>query len=278
MKKSVKDCGCFTRKGILIFLLVLVFPISVEAEDILRQQFLSSTIMKTKVPIAAIEVVNIYPHDADAFTQGLLFHDGKLYESTGRYGKSVLSVKDIKTGKVLREVKVADEYFGEGITLLKDKIYQLTWQNETLLIYDARSLKEIRKIKYAGEGWGLTTNGRHLLMSNGSSTLTFHDSETFKVIRKIHVRDGDRAILRLNELEFVKGEILANIFMEDWVVRISPKTGKVKGWIDLSSIRSYLPRHAQIDVINGIAYDESADRIFVTGKLWPKLFEIRQVK
>lgn len=278
MNRSAKNHGCFTRKGILIFLLALLFPICVEAEDILQQQFLSSTIMKTKAPIAAIEVVNIYPHDADAFTQGLLFHDGQLYESTGRYGKSVLSVRDIKTGKVLREVKVAEEYFGEGITLLKDKIYQLTWQNETLLIYDARLLKEIRKIKYAGEGWGLTTNGRHLLMSNGSSTLTFHDPETFKVIRKIHVRDGDRAILRLNELEFVKGEIWANIFMEDWVVRISPKTGKVKGWIDLSSIRSYLPRHAQIDVINGIAYDESADRIFVTGKLWPKLFEIRQVK
>ncbi len=234
--------------------------------------------MKTKAPIAAIEVVNTYPHDADAFTQGLLFHDGQLYESTGRYGKSVLSVKDIKTGKVLREVKVAEEYFGEGITLLKDKIYQLTWQSETLIIYDARSFKEIRKLKYAGEGWGLTTNGRHILMSNGSSTLTFHDPETFKVVRKIHVRDADRAIERLNELEFVKGEIWANIFMEDWVVRISPKNGKVKGWIDLSALRSYLPRHAQVDVINGIAYDENADRIFVTGKLWPKLFEIRQVK
>lgn len=266
------------RSLLLLLTAALLFSLPAVAADLSGQVLSLSPIMKTKAPIAFTEVVNTYPHDMSAFTQGLFFFEGQLYESTGRYGNSVLSVKDLKTGKAQREIKIAEEYFGEGVTLLKDKIYQLTWQNETLIIYDARSFKEIRKIKYAGEGWGITSDGRQLLKSNGSSIITFHDPDTFKVIRKISVRDADMTIERLNELEFVKGEIWANIFMEDLIVRINPKNGKVKGWIDLSALRSYLPRHAQVDVINGIAYDENADRIFVTGKLWPKLFEIRLVK
>jgi glutamine cyclotransferase len=181
----------------------------------------------------------------------------------------------MKTGKVLQEVKLPREFFGEGIVLLKDKIYQLTWQNEAVLIYDARSLREIKRMKYTGEGWGLASDGKYLLMSNGSSTITFRDPKSFKTVREIQVRDGDNPVERLNELEFIKGEIWANVYMEDVIVRISPKNGRVTGWIDLSELRSYLARSARVDVINGIAYDGEANRIFLTGKYWPKIFEIQ---
>ena len=232
-------------------------------------------IIKTKMPVDSVEVIRTFPHDREAYTQGLSISDGFLFESTGLYGKSGLFKKDIKTGKILQELQIDQKYFGEGIVVFKDKIYQLTWQNEILILYDFRSFKELKKIRYQGEGWGITTDGRHLFMSNGSSTIYIRDPVTFKIIREIHVRDGKIPIEHLNELEFIDDEIWANIYMEDLAVRISPRNGKVKGWIDLSPIRSYLPGNAQVDVINGIAYDERNGRIFVTGKLWPKLFEIR---
>jgi glutamine cyclotransferase len=234
--------------------------------------------LKTKVPIASVDVKNIYPHDTGAFTQGLFFHQGYFYESTGLNGKSTLARKEVKTGKSLQEIRIPQEYFGEGIVLLKNKIYQLTWQNETVLIYDARTFQEVKKIKYHGEGWGLTSDGKHLLMSNGTSSITFHDPGSFKVVREIRVHDGNTPVGSLNELEFIKGEIWANIYTEDLIVRISPKNGKVTGWINLSVLRSYLPRNVQVDVLNGIAYDAKADRIFVTGKYWPKVFEIQLLK
>ncbi|MEE9911133.1 MAG: glutaminyl-peptide cyclotransferase [Deltaproteobacteria bacterium] len=231
--------------------------------------------LKAKAPIASVEVKSIYPHDTRAFTQGLFVYQGYFYESTGLNGKSFLLQKEIKTGKTLQEVKIDHEYFGEGIAFLKGKIYQLTWQNEAVLIYDARSFKLIRKIKYQGEGWGLTSDGKYLLMSNGSSTITFRHPDSFKVIREIRVHDGETPVGGLNELEFIRGEIWANVFMEDTIVRISPENGKVTGWIDLSALRSYLPRNAQVDVLNGVAYDAKKNRIFVTGKYWPKVFEIQ---
>lgn len=232
-------------------------------------------ILKTKMPVESVEVINTYPHDSEAYTQGLLIHDGFLYESTGLYGKSGLFKKDIKTGKILQEIRNDQKYFGEGITVLKDRIYQLTWQNETLILYDLKLLREVKKTQYRGEGWGLTANGRHLFMSNGSSSLFIRDPLSFKIVRTLDVRDGLTPVDRLNELEFIRGEIWANIYTEDLVVRISPSSGKVKGWIDLSPLRSYLPARAQVDVINGIAYDKETDRIFVTGKLWPRIFEIK---
>jgi glutaminyl-peptide cyclotransferase len=245
------------------------------SEDVLRQQFQLSPLLKTKAPIASVDVKNTYPHHAADFTQGLLFHRGFFYESTGLHGKSTLARKEVKSGKTLQEVKISREYFGEGMALLKNRIYQLTWQNETVLIYDALSLKEIGKLKYRGEGWGLTSDGRYLLMSNGSSTITFHEPDSFKVVRQIRVHDEDTPVGNLNELEFVKGEIWANVYMEDMIARISPKNGRVTGWIDLSTLRSYLPRNAQVDVLNGIAWDAQNDRIFVTGKYWPKVYEIQ---
>jgi glutamine cyclotransferase len=175
----------------------------------------------------------------------------------------------------MREVQLPPEFFGEGITLLKGRIYQLTWQNETALVYDAASLREIRRIKYKGEGWGVASDGKHLLMSDGSPTIAFRDPESFKIRRRIRVYDEDRPVSRLNELEFVRGEIWANIYMEDIIARISPQTGRITGWIDLSALRSYLPANAPVDVLNGIAYDEKKNRLFVTGKYWPRLFEIQ---
>jgi glutamine cyclotransferase len=275
-----KWSGRFISQVTVFFLMAfIVWPYPIHSEDMLQRQLNKfSPLLKTRVAIASVEVKNTYPHDTSAFTQGLFFHQDYFYESTGLNGKSSLSRKEMKTGKSLQEVKIDQEYFGEGIALLKEKIYQLTWQNEMVLIYDARSFKEIRKIKYRGEGWGLTSDGKHLLKSNGSSIITFHDPDSFKVVRQIHVRDGDSPVGQLNELEFIKGEIWAHIFTEDLIVRISPENGKVMGWINLSSLRSYLPRSAQVDVLNGIAYDAKGDRIFVTGKYWPKVFEVQLSK
>jgi len=279
MMSSVKEERILRLTITVFFMMTALFwPYRVFSEDILQQQFQLSRLLKTKMPISSIDVKNIYPHDTGAFTQGLFFHRRCFYESTGLNGKSTLARKEIMTGKSLQEVKISQQYFGEGIALLKGNIYQLTWQNETVLIYDVRSFQQIREIKYRGEGWGLTSDGKHLLMSDGSSTITFRDPDSFKVVREIHVRDGDTPVGHLNELEFVKGEIWANIFTEDMIVRISPKNGKVTGWINLSALRSYLPRNESVDVLNGIAYDVSTDRIFVTGKYWPKVFEIRLSK
>jgi len=279
-RPKTRKCSNLFKSPAVIFLFIafIFWPFAVYPEDVLQQQFQRSPLLKTRAPIVSVNVVNSYPHDPGAFTQGLVFHQGYFYESTGLNGKSTLARKEVTTGRTLQVVKIPVEYFCEGIVLLKDKIYQLTWKNETVLIYDARSFREIRKIKYRGEGWGLTSDGKHLLMSNGSSTITFHDPTSFKVIRKIHVRDGNTPVGQLNELEFVKGEIWANVFTEDLIARISPKNGKVTGWINLSALRSYLLRNAQVDVLNGIAYDAKEDRIFVTGKYWPKVFEIRLSK
>ena len=257
---------------VCILFLCVIRPCPLYPEE---QPFRLAPLLKAKAPVVSVVVRKTHPHDEAAYTQGLLYHAGELYESTGLSGKSSLARKKIETGKVIQEVKLPGHYFGEGIALLNNRIYQLTWKNETLLVYDLRSFREIKKIQYSGEGWGLTTNGKLLLMSDGSSVITFRDPGTFRVVRKIVVHDGENMVQHLNELEYIKGEIWANIYLDDIIVRISPASGKVKGWIDLSSLRSYLPKNAQVDVINGIAYDAKDDRIFVTGKFWPKIFEIK---
>jgi glutamine cyclotransferase len=230
---------------------------------------------KQPIPTYGYEVVRTWPHDANAYTQGLLFHDGKLLEGTGRQGQSTLRRVELETGKVLQKVDLPAPYFGEGITLLKGKIYQLTWENHEGFIYDAWTLEKIGTFAYQGEGWGLTTDGESLILSDGSSRIRFLDPENFQVRRAIVVRDVARPLTEINELEYVKGEIFANIWHADRIARIDPQTGNVVGWIDL---RGLLPPGEVSDeeaVLNGIAYDESNGRIFVTGKLWPKLFEIR---
>jgi glutamine cyclotransferase len=275
-KRSGRNPGILSLLTVLAVWMIFIIQLSsVHAENVFERQFGLSPFLKTRAPISSVVVVNVYPHDAGNFTQGLFFHQGFFYESTGLHGKSFLYRKDIKTGKTLQKVKIAQEYFGEGIALLKNKIYQLTWKSGIVFVYDRQTFQTIGRMKYEGEGWGLTSDGRYLLMSNGSSTITFRHPDSFKVVRKIEVHDGSRTVDRLNELEFIKGEIWAHIFTEDMIVRISPKSGKVTGWIDLSSLRAHLPQNVQVDVINGLAYDAKEGRIFVTGKFWPNVFEIR---
>jgi glutaminyl-peptide cyclotransferase len=230
------------------------------------------------VPVYGYEVKNTYPHDRGAFTQGLVFRDGYLWESTGQYGESSLRQVELKTGRVVRSVSVPKEFFAEGMTIFGGKIYQLTWQEKRAFVYDASDFRKIGEFRYEGEGWGLTHDGQSLVMSDGTSTLRFLDPETFAVRRAVRVEDRGRAVEQLNELEYVRGEIFANVWQEDRVARIDPATGRVTGWIDLRGLLPASDTRGDEDVLNGIAYDEAGDRLFVTGKLWPKLFEIRLIK
>lgn len=221
------------------------------------------------------EVINTFPHDTHAYTQGLLFTNGALLESTGREGQSSLRQVELQTGKVLNQVNVPRPYFAEGLALLNGKLYQLTWQHGVGFIYDAATFDKLGEFKYYGEGWGLTTDGSSLILSDGSHRLRFLDPETLTVTKTINVLDRGRPIDRLNELEYIKGEIYANIWHEDRIARIDPNTGNVKSWIDLSGLSNLSEATDKEGVLNGIAYDPTGDRLFVTGKLWPKLFEIR---
>ena len=229
---------------------------------------------KAAAPVAGYRVVNVYPHDRRAFTQGLEYVDGVLYEGTGQNGQSGIRKVKLETGEVLQHQPLDAKYFGEGITVWKDTIVQLTWQAETGFVYDKTTFKQTRTFSYPGEGWGLTHDGTRLIMSDGSAAIRFLDPSSFQETGRVTVRDKGVAIAKLNELEFVKGEILANVWQTSRIARISPKTGDVLGWIDLTGLLD--PREAVgTDVLNGIAYDAKGDRLFVTGKWWPKLFEIK---
>lgn len=221
-------------------------------------------------------VVRSYPHDRDAFTQGLEYVDGVLYESTGRNGSSGIRKVKLETGQVLQAQPLDARYFGEGITVWKNRIIQLTWQSEVGFVYDRQTFKQQRTFQYTGEGWGLTHDATRLIMSDGSptGTLKFFEPETLRQTGTLTVRDGGRPVAHLNELEYVKGQIYANVWQTDRIAIIAPKTGRVTGWIDLHGLLD--PREAGgVDVLNGIAYDAAGDRLFVTGKLWPRLFEVR---
>jgi glutamine cyclotransferase len=226
-------------------------------------------------PVFKARVVKEYPHDPEAFTEGLVFSGGFLYESTGVNGKSSLRQLDLETGRVLRKYDLPSWYFGEGLTVWKDSLVQLTWKSATGFIYDMRSFSLEREFGYSGEGWGLTQDGKSLIMSNGTAELTFLDPQTLSRQYSLPVLDNGRPVRFLNELEYIKGEIFANIWQEDFIAVISPKTGLVTNWIDCSDLRKQLPPGSGAEVLNGIAYDAQKDRIFVTGKFWPRLFEIR---
>jgi glutaminyl-peptide cyclotransferase len=228
-----------------------------------------------RVPTYTYEVVNAYPHDTAAFTQGLVFHQGMLYESTGLNNSSSLRRVELETGRVLNQKKLSDEYFAEGLALFNGRLYQLTWQSQRGFVYDLDSFNVIRDFGYTGEGWGLTHDSSSLIMSDGTSRIRFLNPDTFEVQRVITVQDGGRDITQLNELEYIKGEIYANIWLTDRIARINPQTGKVGSWINLSGLLSPEDNLGSGAVLNGIAYDEASDRLFVTGKLWPKLFEIK---
>jgi glutamine cyclotransferase len=223
-------------------------------------------------------IVNSYPHDPAAFTQGLDIDNGVLFEGTGLNGESSLRQVDLTTGEVLRQIDLPEEFFGEGIAVFGERIYQITWQSQTVFVYDRDTFEQLETLSYPTEGWGLTTDGERLIMSDGSSTIFFRDPETFAESRHIDVHDGDDPVTRLNELEWVNGEIWANVWQTDTIARIDPATGAVLGWIDLSGLLQ--PEdHAgrDVDVLNGIAVDEATGKLYVTGKLWPALYEIELV-
>jgi glutaminyl-peptide cyclotransferase len=228
-------------------------------------------------PQYSYHVINTYPHDRTAFTQGLEYRDGFLYEGTGLSGRSSVRKVDLVSGRVVQNFEVPPPFFGEGITIVGNQMIELTWQAQTGFVYDKADFRVLRSFQYPGEGWGLTNDGKLIYMSDGSSQIRIWDPATLKEIRRITVKDGDQLVTELNELEFVKGEIYANVWQTDRIARISPANGKVLGWIDLSGILPKSERSGADAVLNGIAYDAAADRLFVTGKLWPKLFEIKLV-
>jgi glutamine cyclotransferase len=226
------------------------------------------------IPVYTYKIVHTYPHDRNAFTQGLVFEDGALYEGTGLRGRSTLRRVELETGDILEIHELPAQCFGEGVTIHENRIIQLTWQSHIGFVYDKDSFELLQDFNYPTEGWGITHDGKHFIMSNGTSTLHFLDPETFEETGQIEVYDNNSPVTRLNELEFVQGEIYANVWQTDRIARISPQTGQVVGWIELKGLLSAKDRSEPVDVLNGIAYDAENDRLFVTGKLWPRLFEI----
>jgi glutamine cyclotransferase len=226
------------------------------------------------VPVQGYRIVRAYPHDPDAFTQGLQFVDGVFYEGTGLNGRSSVRKVRIESGEVLQKRDLPQEHFGEGIAVFKSELFELTWQSRVAFVYDKVSFEPKRRLSYAGEGWGLTHDGGSLIMSDGTDELRVLDPSTFAERRRIKVTAADAPVRQLNELEVVRGEIFANVWMTDYVARIDPSTGHVTAYVNLHGLLSPAER-ARTDVLNGIAYDAEHDRLFVTGKLWPKVFEIK---
>jgi len=220
-------------------------------------------------------VVNVYPHNETAFTQGLVFEDGVLYEGTGRYGQSTLRRVELETGNIIQFHALPDQFFGEGITIFDDKIIQLTWQSGKGFVYDKNSFDLLQEFTYPTEGWGITHNGSALIMSVGNATLYFLDPETFQTIGQVEVYD-EEPVDFLNELEYIHGRVYANIWKQDKIAIINPQTGQVTGWIDLTGINDSENQNTY-NMLNGIAYDPNGDRLFVTGKMWSKLYEIELV-
>jgi glutaminyl-peptide cyclotransferase len=239
----------------------------------------------TSVPVYTYEVVNTFMHDPKAFTEGLFFHNGFLYESTGEEGESNLRKVELETGKVVQQQKLDEELFGEGTTVLNSKIYQLTWRSGRAFVYDAETLKPLKEFRYTGDGWGLTNDGTNLYMTDSTHVIRVIDPETFKTVRTVPVfREDGKPLMQINELEFIKGELWANVWHSEqpeilgkpnYIARIDPQTGKLLGWIDLQGISPDDVKRGTENTLNGIAYDASGDRIFVTGKNWKKLFEIK---
>jgi len=233
------------------------------------------TVVSDLVPVNyTFRKINTFAHDPDDFTQGLLIDQGVMYENTGHYGQSVLKKLNWQTREVLQSINLGDQYFGEGIATLNDKIYQLTWREREGFVYDKNTLEKVGSFHYSQEGWGLTAKEDTLLMSDGSNLIYFMDSGSFQEVKKIQVYDNKGAIDLLNELEFINGKIWANRYETDLIYIIDPDTGKVEGVIDLSGIFNRDNYDKRIDVLNGIAYDKDTQKIYVTGKWWPKLFEI----
>lgn len=257
----------------LIWLTVITLVLSVGFYFQQHNGF-NQILAQEQIQSCGYDVVQTYPHDANAFTQGLIYDQGELYESTGLRGKSSLRRVELETGKVLQISDLDERYFAEGMTLWQNRLIQLTWLSKTGFIYEQKTFNQLATFTYPTEGWGLTNNGQELIMSDGSDTLYFLDPDTFAETKRLQVSDRQKPIDKLNELEYFQGEILANVWMSDRIARISPDTGAVLGWIDLAGINHSAVTSNQDAVLNGIAYDKEGKRLFVTGKLWSKLFEI----
>lgn len=229
-------------------------------------------IKNNNVPVYSYKVIKRYPHDTDAFTQGLILQNGYLYEGTGLRGKSSLKKIQLETGKVLKQHQLDQDFFGEGITILGDLIYQLTYTSNIGFIYNLESFAVNRTFKYSSQGWGLTTDGQHLIMSNGTAFLSFHDPDTFRMIRKLLVKDTENEVGYLNELEYIDNKIYANIWQTEVIAIISPDSGDITAWIDLSGINPDPVKYPY--PMNGIAYNGKTGRLIITGKCWPELYEI----
>ena len=271
---GAKNTGDIMKKlhlaGILIGTVLLVF-------SAFTLILLSNSPVNTEPLHYTYNVINVYPHNETAFTQGLIFEDGVLYESTGLYGYSTLRCVELKTGEIKQFYTLPSQFFGEGITIFDDKIIQLTWQSNRGFVYDKYSFDLLQEFNYPTQGWGITHDGSRLIMSDGTATLYFLDPETFTQIDQVEVYDDAGPVTELNELEYIQGKVFANIFLQDKIAIINPQTGKVEGWLDLAGINEQDMQDPD-KVSNGIAYDLENDRIFVTGKKWSKLFHIELVK
>jgi glutamine cyclotransferase len=227
-------------------------------------------------PVQSYKLIATFPHDTSSFTQGMVFAgDGKMYESTGLEGESTLRLVDIASGKTLQRVNVPSQYFAEGLAMVGDELIQLTWRTQIGFVYDRKTFKQKRTFPYKTEGWGIAYDGTsRLVMSDGSDTLTFLDPKTLAPIKTLHVQDAGKSVGNLNELEWIEGEIWANVWTTDRIARISPNTGDVNAWVDLSTLYPRAQRDPGADVMNGIAYDGATRRIYITGKKWPRLYQI----
>lgn len=277
MKKKLL-CSCISWSGVFLTVLLLFACDDTSKNHISLNPTRTSTTQNETIPLNyGYNIIQTYPHDSQAFTQGLVIENGNLYESTGRYGHSSVRQLDLNTGKVLKIHNLAKELFGEGLTVFNDQIVQLTLVAKTGFVYEPEHLEILQTFSYNTQGWGITHDGTHLIMSDGSSILRFLDPISFEVLFEIQVYDANVEVSQLNELEYIQGEIYANVWDTDRIVKISPKTGQVLGWIDLQNLLPAEDREQGVDVLNGIAYDKEQNRLFVTWKLWPKLFEIELV-
>lgn len=270
----------FHSKSLLIHLMLLI-PLGISAcsdiHEVSKGKPNAGDITSKPVPVYSHRIVNTYPHDTGAFTQGLVFEDGVIYEGTGLYGKSSLRKVDLETGSILEIYELPAQYFGEGVTVFEDIIVQLTWKSNLGFIYDKVNFEVLRDFTYESEGWGITHDGKRLIMSDGTSTLRFLDPKDFSTLGHIEVYNDSIPINKLNELEYINGYIYANIWPTDNIAIIDPQNGRVAGWIELSGLLESQNWSGPVDVLNGIAYDAANNRLFVTGKLWPWLFEIELV-
>lgn len=233
-----------------------------------------------KAPLTyyTFEIINELPHSMTSYTQGFQYADGVFWEGTGGNGTSVLQIVNPYTGEATKSISLSSEYFGEGITLLGGEVFQLTWRKGKAFVYDRKTLKKLREFSYKGEGWGLTTDGKILYMSDGTNVITLRDPKTFKSLGTINVTLGTRKALNLNELEWVDGEIWANVYLTNNIYRIDPASGKVIGIINLTGLQSPSDIYYTTDVLNGIAYDSATGRIWLTGKNWNKVYEVKIIE